>query len=135
MLTFKSLKSRIFGYFQSYSIFHSKFFKFTNYAITNIGDTYNKYINLHFPSRQSMDALNISSLFWMEKLIKLVSKRILYGGPKAVLCMKNRQDGYLGLKYIWMYISLIWIPSGAYLSIASFLFLSCSSYFALLDFL
>lgn len=33
----------------------------------------------------------------MEKLMKLVSSKIRYGGPRALLCMKNKLEGYLGL--------------------------------------
>ena len=39
-----------------------------------------------------MAASTMSSLFLMEKLIKLVSRRIWYGGPRLVLCLKNNPD-------------------------------------------
>jgi hypothetical protein len=49
-----------------------------------------------------MDALKMSSLFWIEKLMKFVSSKIRYGGPKASLCVKNKLDGSLGLHYIYI---------------------------------
>lgn len=39
-----------------------------------------------------------SSLALMEKLMKLVSTRMWYGGPSCVLYWKNRQDGCWGLR-------------------------------------
>ena len=33
-----------------------------------------------------------SILFWIEKLIKLVSTRIRKGGPRSVLCDKNKEE-------------------------------------------
>lgn len=53
--------------------------------------------NLHLAYRQSITALNISSLFWIEKLIKFVSMRMWYGGPSWVLCEKKSADDVLTL--------------------------------------
>lgn len=44
-------------------------FKFLNFDLIVDRD-------LHLANRQSITALNISSLFWMEKLIKFVSIRM-----------------------------------------------------------
>jgi hypothetical protein len=38
-----------------------------------------------------MDLTN-SNLFWMEKLIKLVSTKTWYGGPRAALYLKKREE-------------------------------------------
>lgn len=38
-----------------------------------------------------------SSLFLIEKLMKLVSMSTLYGGPRAALYLKNRFDGIWSL--------------------------------------
>ena len=44
--------------------------------------------------------LTSSNLFWRLKLIKLVSMRTRYGGTRALLCCKNRDEAtcvlYLG---------------------------------------
>ena len=47
---------------------------------------------IHFANKQSIIALTISSLFWILKLIKLVSTMTKYGGFKASLCLKKRED-------------------------------------------
>lgn len=86
---------------------------------------------MHLPSKQSMLALKMSSLFWMEKLMKLVSMMILYGGPSALLCVKNRHEGSFGLKYQYVYSSLTSTSSGACLAIAYWRLRSCSYSFAL----
>lgn len=52
---------------------------------------------LHFAYRQSIIDWTTSNLALMEKLIKLVSTRIWYGGPSWVLYWKNRHDGYFVL--------------------------------------
>ncbi|KAI9922394.1 hypothetical protein PsorP6_000004 [Peronosclerospora sorghi] len=48
---------------------------------------------LHLASRQSIIAETSSSLFLIEKLMKLVSTMTLYGGPSAELYLKNMLDG------------------------------------------
>lgn len=44
----------------------------------------------HFAIKQSIIPWTSSILFWMEKLIKLVSTRTRYGGPRSVLCERKR---------------------------------------------
>ena len=44
-----------------------------------------------------MEALKISSLFEIEKLMKFVSRIILKGGPSDGLNEKNKCDGSFGL--------------------------------------
>lgn len=39
----------------------------------------------------------MSNLFWIEKLIKLVSRRTWKGGPSRVLYWKNNEEGTCGL--------------------------------------
>ena len=67
--------------------------------VSNSAITQSVTQGMHFASKQSIMALTISSLFLMEKLIKLVSIRTWNGGPNAVLCWKNSSEGYLGLVY------------------------------------
>lgn len=86
---------------------------------------------MHLPSKQSILALKMSSLFWMEKLMKLVSMMILYGGPSALLCVKNRHEGSFGLDYQYVYSSLTSTSSGACLAMAYWRLRSCSYSFAL----
>lgn len=52
---------------------------------------------LHLAYRQSIIDWTTSNLALMEKLMKLVSTRIWYGGPSWVLYWKNRHDGYFVL--------------------------------------
>lgn len=67
---------------------------FSNSAITQ-----SEIYGMHFPRRQSIVFLKMSSLFDMLKFKKFVSSKILYGGPRAGLCLKNRWLGSYGLKY------------------------------------
>lgn len=39
--------------------------------------------------------------------MKFVSSRILYGGPSALLCMKNKLEGYFGLLLIYFIVTSI----------------------------
>ena len=55
-------------------------------------------VNVHLAKRQSIIPFTISILFRIEKLMKLVSTIILYGGPSAVLCLKNSAVGYFSLQ-------------------------------------
>ena len=52
----------------------------------------------HCAYRQSIIPFTRSILFLMEKLMKLVSTRMLYGGPSAELCLKNRADDVASLR-------------------------------------
>lgn len=62
VLAFKSFESGIFGNFECNSVFHTEFLELSDHAIANIGDAWIKN-ELHLPSRQSIEALKISSLF------------------------------------------------------------------------
>lgn len=63
---------------------------------------------LHFAYRQSIIDWTMSSLALMEKLIKLVSTRMWYGGPSWVLYWKNRHDGYFVLQEKHMKVKVSW---------------------------
>lgn len=52
----------------------------------------------HFAIKQSIMPCTSSILFWMLKLIKLVSTRTRYGGPRSVLCDKNSDEDTCALR-------------------------------------
>ncbi len=47
----------------------------------------------HFPSKQSIEFLNMSSLLEIDMFMKFVSRMIRYGGPMAVLKFRNKWVG------------------------------------------
>ena len=52
---------------------------------------------VHSAYKQSIIPFNRSILLRIEKFIKLVSIKTLYGGPSWVLYLKNNADGVLSL--------------------------------------
>ena len=52
----------------------------------------------HFAYRQSIIPLTNSSLFCRLKLMKFVSINTRYGGTRAVLCWRNREEATWGLR-------------------------------------
>lgn len=53
---------------------------------------------MHFANRQSIMPCTRSSLFWSEKLMKFVSIRTRYGGARAVLWVRKREDDVCALR-------------------------------------
>lgn len=82
--------------------------------------THSEIQGITFPSKQSIDDLKTSSLFWIEKLIKLVSRSMWYGGPRAVLARKNRCEGS---RLTWVVVGS---AIGALASVVVFAFLRWS---------
>lgn len=66
---------------------------------SNSATTQSDIYGMHFPNKQSIEFLIISNLLEILKLMKLVSIRILYGGPREGLCLKNKWLGSYGLLY------------------------------------
>jgi hypothetical protein len=60
---------------------------------SNSANTQSVTVGIHFAIKQSIIPCTNSILFWIEKLIKLVSIRMRYGGPRAVLCDRKREAG------------------------------------------
>ncbi len=58
---------------------------------------------MHFPKRRSIEFLKMSSLFWMDWLMKFVSKRSLKGGPKDMLQLRKRFEGSQGSSLSWTF--------------------------------
>lgn len=67
----------------SFESFKANRYLWPSFSISAV--TQSLIIGIHFPNKQSIEALKISNLFCIEKLIKLVSRRTLYGGPRAGL--------------------------------------------------
>lgn len=42
--------------------------------------------------------MKVLTLFWIEKLMKLVSTNTLYGGANAMLCLKKSEAETFGLQ-------------------------------------
>lgn len=62
-------------------------------SFSNSANTQSVTVGIHLASKQSIIPCTSSILFWIEKLMKLVSMRTRYGGPRAVLCDKKREAG------------------------------------------
>jgi len=54
--------------------------------------TFPQRVNSHLAIKQSIMPCTSSILFWMLKLIKLVSTSTRYGGPRSVLCERKSED-------------------------------------------
>lgn len=75
VLTFQHLEAGVLGDLEGDPVLHSKLLQLCHDALSHIRDAY-IIDEVHLPSRQSIEALKMSSLFWMEKLMKLVSSRM-----------------------------------------------------------
>jgi hypothetical protein len=66
-------------------------------SFSNSAKTQSVIQGIDLANKQSIIDLTSSSLFWMEKLMKLVSTKTWYGGPRAALYLKKREEATWGL--------------------------------------